>query len=132
MDRTADIDGDQRKLLAGVVRPARLSHGTAGIPVADGEALPFVVERKWNAPAGYYPEQWFLIDPATREILHEGPSKQTLIIGLATWTDVTDTSPGGFPLEPGSYQIVFALGGVQGGAVDVEAVAVDEAPGRVA
>lgn len=124
MDRTADIDGDQRKLLVGSVRPVRLSHGESGIPVRNGETLPFVVERKWNAPAGYYPEQWFLIDPSTREILVEGPSKEVLIIGLATWTDVTDTSPGGFRLSPGSYQIVFALGGVQGGVVDVEAVEV--------
>jgi hypothetical protein len=131
MDRTADIDGDQRKLLAGAVRPVRLSHGETGLPIVNGEALPFVVERKWNAPAGYYPEQWFLIDPNTREILYEGPEKRVLIIGLATWTDVSDTSPGGFSLAPGAYQIVFALGGVQGGVVDVQAVAIEE-PGKVA
>ena len=131
MDRTADIDGDQRKLLAGEVRPARLSHGESGIPVLDGETLPFVVERRWNAPAGYYPEQWFLIDPATQEIIYEGAEKRVLIMGLATWTDVSDPCPGGFRLEPGKYQIVFALGGVKGGEVDVEAVTVEE-PGRAA
>ena len=121
MDRTADIDGDQRKLLAGVVRPVRPSYGGNGIPVVDGEAQPFVVERKWNAPAGYYPEQWFLVDPATQEIVYEGPRRRVLILGLATWTAFTDTSSGGFSVPPGTYQVVFALGDVKGGEIEVTA-----------
>lgn len=97
----------------------RLSHGESGIPVEAGVTLPFVVERRWNAPAGYYPEQWFLIDPATREILYEGPEQHLLIWGLAAWTDATTRVAGGFPLAPGNYQIVFALGGAVGGELDV-------------
>jgi hypothetical protein len=119
MDRTADIEGTQIKVLSGGVRPVRLSHGEAGIPVDGGVTLPFLVERRWNAPAGRYPEQWFLVDPSTREILYEGPEKQLLIWGLAAWTDATTEVPGGFPLAPGTYQIVFALGGAMGGQVDV-------------
>ena len=121
MDRVADIGGTQKKVLEASVRPARVAHGAAGIPIQDGVALPFVVERKWNAPAGHYPEQWFLIDPATREILHEGPEEQVLIWGLASWPDVTTRSEGGFPLAPGKYQIALALGGTLGAEVDVEA-----------
>lgn len=124
MDRTADIEGTQIKVLSGGARPARLSHGEAGIPVEDGVTLPFVVERRWNAPAGYYPEQWFLIDPATKEILYEGPERQLLIWGLASWTDATTEVPGGFRLQPGNYQIVFALGGARGGEADVTAAEV--------
>ncbi len=106
------------------VRPARVSHGVSGIPLQDGIALPFVVERKWNAPAGYYPEQWFLIDPESREILFEGPTQRILVWGLASWTDVSTPVPGGFPLAPGTYQIVLALGGRMGGEAPVEAVEV--------
>ena len=119
MDRTADIDGNQIKILTGGVRPARLSHGENGIPVEAGVTLPFVVERRWNAPAGYYPEQWFLIDPTSREILYEGPEQQLLIWGLASWTDATTEVPGGFALTPGDYEIVFALGGTRGGEAAV-------------
>lgn len=121
MDRTADIDGAQIKVLDGGLRPARLSHGETGIPLDGGVTLPFVVERRWNAPAGRYPEQWFLVDPSTREILHEGPQQELLIWGLAAWTDATTEVPGGFRLSPGDYQIVFALGGAMGGEFDVQA-----------
>ena len=124
MDRTADIEGSQKKILDVAVRPARLAHGDSGIPVEDGVTLPFVVERKWNAPAGHYPEQWFLIDPGTREILYEGGERTVLIWGLASWTEVSDAVPAGFSLAPGGYRLVFALGGTIGGEFDVEAVAV--------
>ena len=125
----ADISGPQRKILSAEVRPARSIWGEAGIAVRDGQTLPFVVARKWNAPAGYYLEQWFLIDPKTREILYEGSERQRLIWGLQSWTDISDEVPGGFSLAPGNYEIVFALGGMQGGEVEVTAV---EAPAEAA
>ena len=71
------------------------------------------------APAGQYPEQWFLVDPSTREILYEGPQQRLLIWGLAAWTDASTEVAGGFALAPGDYQIVFALGGVMGGEAPV-------------
>ena len=122
MDRTADISGTQKKILDASARPARVAHGSTGIAIQDGTALPFIVERRWSAPAGYYPEQWFLIDPQSREILYDGPEEQVLIWGLQSWTDVSTTVEGGFPLAPGKYQLAFALGGTLGAEVDVEAV----------
>ena len=125
----ADVSGPQRKIIGAEVRPARSGWGTSGISTRDGAALPFVVSRRWNAPAGYYLEQWFLIDPQSREIVHEGPAKQRLIWGLQSWTEVLDSVGGGFSLAAGNYQIVFALGGVRGGEVEVE---VAEAPAEAA
>ncbi|MGH2729659.1 MAG: hypothetical protein ACRDJI_03530 [Actinomycetota bacterium] len=117
----ADLQGHQRKIVKTAVRPAKAVHGTAGIAVQDGGTLPFVVTRYWNAPAGNYPETWYLIDPATNEVLHEGPVKLVLVWGLQSLTEVTDRVAEPVALGPGTYRIVFALGGVKGGEVDVEA-----------
>jgi hypothetical protein len=118
----ADINGPQRKILAAGARPLKPGHGPDGIAVRDGTSLPFVIERQWSAPAGYYMEQWFLVKPDTGEVFIEGPAKQYLILGLQARTELIDEVPGRFPLEPGSYQLVFALGGLKGGEVDVEVV----------
>ena len=125
----ADISGPQRKILGAEVRPAKAVWGGQGIATRDGVVLPFVVERKWNAPAGYYQEQWFLIDPESREILHEGPAQQRLIWGLQSATEVSERVAGGFPLPAGPCRIVFALGGIIGGEEDLE---VAEAPSESA
>lgn len=125
----ADVSGPQRKIIGAEVRPAKSVWGTSGIGTRDGVALGFTVSRRWNAPAGYYVEQWYLIDPGTREIIYTGPERQRLIWGLQSWTEVVDQVEGGFPLPPGAYQIVFALGGVRGGEVDV---GVAEAPAEAA
>ena len=117
----ADIDGHQRKIVMNAVRPARTSHGPEGIALKGGRALPFVVTRAWNAPAGNWPEAWYLVDPATREVLFEGPQKIVSVWGLLAWTEFSDEVDPGIPLEPGTYLIVFALGGVQGGEMNVEA-----------
>jgi hypothetical protein len=125
----ADVSGPQRKIIGADVRPAKAAWGTAGIATRDSVALPFVVGRKWNAPAGYYLERWYLIDPNSREIIYEGPEKQRLIWGLQSWTEVIDEVEGGFTLAAGRYQIVFALGGISGGEIDIE---VAEAPAEAA
>lgn len=125
----ADVSGPQRKIIGAEIRPTRSAWGASGIATRDGVTLPFVVSRKWNAPEGYYMEQWFLIDPETREILHEGPNRQRLIWGLQSWTEVSDGVEGGFRLAPGDYQIVFSLGGLRGGEVDVT---VQEVPAAAA
>jgi hypothetical protein len=103
------------------VRP---SHGASGIPIRGGTTLPFIVERGWNAPLGYYNETWYLVHPETREVLSEGPAQVRLIRGLPTVTDVVDEIREGIELRPGTYQIVFALDGVKGAEIDVQAIEV--------
>lgn len=124
----ADIDGHQRKIVQHEIRPSHRDHGDSGIPLKDGRTLPFVVSRAWNAPAGVYPEQWFLVDPATREVLYEGPARLRKVVGLLSWTQIADVVPEAIALKPGKYLIVFALGGVMGGSAEVEAVEVGAAP----
>lgn len=120
----ADVNGPQRKILTAAVRPMKAAHGSEGIPLRDGKTLPFLVIREWSAPAGYYPEQWFLVNPETREVFYEGPEKQTLVWGLQSRTESRDEVQEGLPLPPGKYQIVFALGGLKGGDLEVVAAEV--------
>lgn len=125
----ADIEGPQRKVMASRVRPAKASHGDAGIALKDGATLPFNVRRSWSAPAGHYPERWYLVHPSTREVLYEGPERQVLIWGLQALTEVEDQITDSIALDPGTYNVVFSLGGLMGGQIDVEAY---EAPAEAA
>lgn len=117
----AQITGTQRKVMSSSVRPVKVSHGTSGIPLRGGRTLPFRVERSWSAPAGMYPEQWFLVRPDTREVLYEGPPVERAIWGLQGLTDVVDEVTEPIALQPGPYAVVFSLGGQMGGQIDVEA-----------
>jgi hypothetical protein len=123
----ADIAGLQRKVVSSDVRPARVSTGSSGIALKNGRTLPFVVSRSWSAPAGHYNEAWYLVDPSTREVLYESSSGEVRVWGLQSWTEFSDTVTEPIPLAPGSYLIVFALGGRQGGEMTVSAAAVDPA-----
>lgn len=124
----ADISGTQRKILTSSVRPARTDHGDQGIPLQDGKSLPFVVERGWSAPAGTYPEAFYIVDPKTDEVLYESPVRETAIWGLQALTDLRSEITDHITLKPGQYQIVFSLGGFRGGELEVEAFEVaDEA-----
>lgn len=125
----ADINGPQRKILTAAVRPAKAVHGTAGIPLRDGKTLPFVVVREWSAPAGYYPEQWFIVKPDSGEVFIEGPVAETLVWGLQSRTENSDEVDGGHELPPGKYLVVFSLGGLKGGELEIEAA---EAPAEEA
>ena len=125
----ADISGPQRKVKVSWVRPAKAAHGADGITLRDGATLPFVVHREWLAPAGHYQEQWFLIDPESREVLYEGAVAQRFIRGLQALTAYEDVVSERLSLAPGRYRLVFALGGLQGGELDVE---VAEAPAEAA
>jgi hypothetical protein len=124
--RVAEIDGHQRKVVESEVRPTRAAHGTAGIPLRAGRTLGFRVRRAWNAPAGHYAERWYLVDPATREVLFEGPERLASVWGLQSWTEYTDDVEPRLRLTPGTYLVVFALGGVMGGQLEVEAAEVAE------
>lgn len=117
----AEISGHQRKVMRSSVRPLRAERGIEGIAVKDGKTLPFVVSRGWNAPAGYYPEGWYLVVPDTGEVLHASPQEVTLVWGLPAVTDLTTRVAEPIAVAPGRYKIVFALGGVKGGELDVEA-----------
>ncbi len=76
------------------------------------------------APAGTYPEVWYLVDPQTREVLYESPTVDRLVWGLQSLTEVSDRVTAPIPLRPGRYLMVFALGGILGGEFDIEAVEV--------
>ncbi|MDQ3951951.1 MAG: hypothetical protein M3279_03135 [Actinomycetota bacterium] len=119
----APISGTQRKVMTSSVRPVKASHGTSGIALRDGRTLPFRVERSWSAPAGTYAEQWFLVRPDSREVLYEGPLAEHPIWGLQGLTAVSDDVVDPIPLDPGSYLVVFSLGGHMGGQQEVEAAA---------
>lgn len=121
----ADINGPQRKILTSRVRPTKAAYGRDGIAVKDRRTLPFEVARQWSAPAGHYPEQWFLVNPQTREVLYESRLVTRRIFGLQSPTEVLDEVEEPFELEPGTYQIVFALAGLKGGETEVVAQAVD-------
>jgi hypothetical protein len=117
----AQLEGHQRRVVNSSLRPAKAEHGTSGIVLRGGHTLPFTVERSWNAPAGHYVEAWYLVDPESREVLFEGPSREVSIWGLQSWTEITDEVAEPIPLEPGKYLVVFALTGVLGGQMEVEA-----------
>lgn len=121
----ADIAGNQRKVIRSLIRPVRSVHGTGGIAVRDRKTLPFVVARGWNAPAGNYPEAFYIVDPKTAEVYYESPTQTRLIWGLPSVTDIETEVTDPIELPPGTYQVVFALGGVKGGETTVEVVEID-------
>jgi hypothetical protein len=120
---SADIDGHQRKTVGLKVKPVKRDDGDSGIALRDGKTQPFIVERAWNAPAGIYPEQWFIVSSSSREVLFESPVRMSQIWGLLSWTTLTDEITEPIELKAGKYLMVFALGGIQGGQLDIEAVA---------
>lgn len=125
----AEIHGSQRKVVSLRVAPARSTFGDSGIPTRKGQTLPFELSREWSAPAGQYAEQWFLVQPDSREVLHEGPVRRVSLVGLQALTEVTDEVSTPISLEPGNYQIFLSLNGLLGGQFDVEAI---EAPAEAA
>lgn len=117
----AQVSGTQRKVVTHEVRPVKSIHGGSGIPLSEGRTLPFRVTRAWSAPAGVYMERMFLIDPATREVLFEGPEREVAIWGLQSFTEVKDEITMKVQLPAGKYAVVFALDSVAGGEFEVEA-----------
>lgn len=116
----ADIAGLQRKVVRSSARPARAVYGASGIAVRDGKSLPFIVSRGWNAPAGNYPEAFYIVAPDTGEVYYESPTQVRLIWGLPSVTDVETLVDAPVELAPGTYTIVFALSGMKGGETEIE------------
>lgn len=85
------------------------------------------MSRQWSAPAGHYEERWYLVNPETREVLYESPGRTVLIWGLQSLTEVIDDITEPIELLPGSYLLVFALGGLMGGEFETEAREITEA-----
>jgi hypothetical protein len=104
------------------VTPAKRTRSEGGIVLRNDRTLPFVVEREWSAPAGHYAEAWYLVHPETREVLFEGPQREILIWGLQSLTELRDEVTETIRLQPGKYLVVFSLGGIMGGDLEVEAV----------
>ena len=124
----ADIDGHQVKVVRSGARPSKRLVGDSGIPIRDGKTLPFVVSRGWNAPSGYYPEAFYLVN-ADREVVFEGPPVTRLIWGLQSVTDVEQEVREPISLTPGTYTLVFMLADKVGAETTVEAF---EAPAEAA
>jgi hypothetical protein len=120
----ADIRGTQRKVVSARVAPLDASLAPEGIVIKGGVALPFLVSRQWSAPAGDYLEQWFLVVPGSEEVVFAGPARsEAHIWGLQSLTEIVDHVTEPFALEPGAYEVVFALGGAVGGRTPIPAVA---------
>lgn len=97
------------ELLKARVAPADRPY-EEGILTVDGLTEPFIVERSWSGPAGYYLEQWS-IRRSGSEIIYSGDVKSISIRGLqsiSTFTDRVDTP---IPLEAGTYQLAFVVEG---------------------
>jgi hypothetical protein len=124
---TADIGGNQRKMMRCAARPERAAYGMAGIPTKDGKTLPFIVSRGWNAPAGHYPEAFYLVAPESGEVYYASPTVTRLIWGLPSITDVESIVDEPLDLKPGTYKLVFALGGIKGGEAEIEVFDIGEA-----
>ena len=125
----ADIEGSQRKVVTSTVRPRDKEAGASGIAIREGRSLPFEVRRAWSAPAGVYAEQWALADLETRQVLFESEPREVLIWGLQGLTELSDEVLTSVELSAGPHVVVFLLGALKGGEVEVD---VFEAPAEEA
>jgi hypothetical protein len=117
----AELGGSQRKVLVASVAARDGAPGDPDLVLRDGRTLPFVVSRSWSAPAGVYGEQWFLVERESGEVLFESDVRETAVWGLQSLTEFRTEVTTPVELKPGPYLLVFALGGVRGGELEVEA-----------
>lgn len=117
----AELGGSQRKVVVSSVTPRDAAPGDPDLVLREGRTLPFVVTRSWSAPAGVYGEQWFLVERESGEVLFESDVRETAVWGLQSLTELRTETTAPIDLTPGTYLLVFALGGVKGGELEVEA-----------
>jgi hypothetical protein len=106
------------ELIDAKVVPADRPHGE-GIIVADGSTLPFLVERGWSGPSGYYLEQWS-IRKSGREILYTGEVKPISVRGPQSVTRYTDRVDNPIKLEDGTYMLAFVVEGRFMGSTEIQ------------
>jgi hypothetical protein len=113
------------ELVRAGVRPVARSEET-GILIEGGRTRPFVVERGWSGPEGYYNEEWS-IRKGGREVLYQTEPRLIFIRGVQSVTSYTDTVEERIRLDPGDYQLVFLIEGMYMGHIDIRATALERA-----
>lgn len=91
-----------------------------GIPVVDGQARPFLVERSWIGAMGHYWEKWS-IRKKDGEVVLEGEPIQVFVRGFQSVRTFTDRVDKPFALEPGKYELVFHVDDILMGSAEIEA-----------
>lgn len=90
-----------------------------GIVLEGGLSRPFLVERGWSGPAGYYLECFAISRGA--EVAFRSLPRQIFVRGPQTVTRHSDLVEEGVRLEEGAYQLTFYADDVAVDAVAVEA-----------
>ena len=98
----------------------------SGILVEGARSRPFVVERGWSGPEGYYNEEWS-IRKGGRQVLYQTDPRLIFVRGVQSVTTYTDTVEERIRLDPGDYQLVFLIEGMFMGHIDIQATALERA-----
>jgi len=106
------------ELVEAHVAPAERTY-ERGLQVVGGTAKPFLVERSWAGPAGYYWEQWS-IRRGGRDVIFTSEPKQIFVKGIQSLRVFTDRVDQAISIEPGKYNLVFIVGGLFMGSVEIE------------
>ena len=107
------------ELIEAHVAPAERPHDR-GLTVAAGAAEPFVVERAWAGPAGYYWETWS-IRRGGSDVVFTSKPKQIFVKGIQSVRTFTDEVTQAVSIEPGKYNLVFIVENLFMGSVEIEA-----------
>lgn len=99
------------------VSPADAPYET-GIRTVDGKTKPFLVDRQWGGPAGYYNEQWSIRQG--NKVAHSSDVSLRFVRGLQSASRYVDRVNQPIELDPGSYKLVFVVEGRFMGAADIE------------
>jgi hypothetical protein len=97
-----------------------------GILVENGLTLPFLVERGWSGPGGYYLEQWS-IRRSGREILHSSELRSISVRGPQSVSRYTDRVEAPIQLEEGNYLLTFIIEGRFMGSREFQVTSVEKA-----
>lgn len=96
----------------------------SGLPLEDGQSLPFVVERGWVGPAGTYIEEWSIRQGD--RVLYRHPAHYIEVRGFQSVRRFSDTVRTPLPLDPGVYDITFVVEGYRMGSFAVQVGPVGE------
>lgn len=96
------------------------------IAVAGGKSFPFVVERSWAGPSGYYNEQWS-IRRGMGDVIHQADPSYIFVRGIQSLTKHVDRVVVPIAIDEGSYRLVFIVEGYFMGAVEIQVISSDSA-----